>query len=116
MKAIENTNLTEWLKRKENVYTSPEIQNEILKVMGLQILRNVAADFQDSPFLTVMADETTDSSNKEQVTLIICRVTQELDVHEEFLELYQVASIDGATLTSAIKDVLIRMNLPFEQL
>ena len=61
-----------------------------------------------------MADETTDSSNREQVTLILRRVTQE--VHEEFLGLYHVASIDAATLTTAIKDVLIRMNLPFEKL
>ena len=32
------TNLTEWLKRKENVYTSPDIQNEVIKLFGLQIL------------------------------------------------------------------------------
>ena len=50
------------------MYTSPEIQNEILKVMGLQILRAVSADLQNSPFLTVMADDPTACSNKEQVT------------------------------------------------
>ena len=51
------------------------------------------------------------SSNREQVTLILRHVTQELEVHEEFLGLYHVASIDAA-----VKDVLIRMNLPFEEL
>ena len=71
MKALENPNLVKWLKRKEIVYTSPEIQNEMLKLMGLHILRAVSADLQDSPFLTVMADETTDSSHKEQVTVIL---------------------------------------------
>ena len=116
MKAEEDPNLAEWLKRKENVYTSPDIQNEIIKVMGLQVLRAVSADLQGSPFLTVMADETTDSSNREQVTLILRRVTEDLQVHEEFLGLYHVASIDAATLTTAIKDVLIRLNLPFEKL
>ncbi len=64
MKSEEDSNL----KRKENVYTSPDIQNELLKVMSLQVLRKVATDLQDSPFLSVMADETTDSSNREQVT------------------------------------------------
>ena len=53
--------------------TSPDIQNEMIKVMGLQVLRNVSADLQDSPFLMVMVDETTDSSNREQVTLILWR-------------------------------------------
>jgi len=63
-----------------------------------------------------MADETTDTSNHDQVTLILHQVTQELEVHEEFLGLYHVASINAVTLTAAIKDVLIRMNLPFEKL
>ena len=116
MKAEDDPNLAEWLQRKENVYTSPAIQNEIIKVMGLQVLQDVCADLQSSPFLTVTADETTDSSNREQVTLIVRRVTQELEVHEEFVGLYHVDSIDAATLTTAITDVLIRMNLPFEKL
>ena len=41
MKAEEDPNMAEWLKRKENVYTIPEIQNEIIKLMGLQVLRNI---------------------------------------------------------------------------
>ena len=66
---MDDPNLAESLRRKGNVYTSPEIQNEIIKVMGLHILRDVSADLQATPFLTVMADETTDSSNREQVSL-----------------------------------------------
>ena len=42
MKAEEDSNLKEWLQRKQNVYTSPDIQNEIVKLMGLQILRNIS--------------------------------------------------------------------------
>ena len=66
MKAEEDPNLAEWLRLKENIYTSPEIQNKIIMVMGLHMLRNVSADLQVSPFLSVMVDETTDSSNQEQ--------------------------------------------------
>lgn len=72
MKAKEDLNLCEWLKRKENVYTSPEIQNE---VMGIHLLRDMAEEFRTSPFLTIMADETMDVSNVEQVTLFIRWVT-----------------------------------------
>lgn len=64
----------------------------------------------------VMADETTDSSNQEQVTLIVRRVTEELEVHEEFLGLYHAASIDAATFTAVTKEFLIRMNLSFQKL
>ena len=44
--------------------------------MGVSILRKVAADCQVSPFLTIMADETTDVSNQEQVTPFVRWVTE----------------------------------------
>ncbi len=53
MEAVQDVNLKDWLKRKENVYTSPNIQNEVIKLMGLQLLRDMAAQFQASPFLTI---------------------------------------------------------------
>ena len=84
--------------------------------MGLQVLREVSADLRASPFLTIMADETTNSSNKEQVTLIPSSVNNELEVHKEFLRLYQVTIIDAASLAAAIKDALVRMNLPFDNI
>ena len=63
-----------------------------------------------------MADEVTDKANKEQVTLIGRWVTEDFEVHEEFLGLYHVDSIDAATITAVIKDTLIRMNLPISRL
>ena len=66
---------------------------------------------QTSPFITIMVDETTDSSNQEQATMVIRWVSDSLQVSEEFVGLYQVPAINADTLTSAIKDVLLRMNL-----
>ena len=34
LKGSDDSNLADWLNRKENVYTSPDIQNEIIKVLG----------------------------------------------------------------------------------
>ncbi len=116
MKAEEDTNLKDWLRRKENVYTSPDIQNEIIKLMGLQILRNITSELQCSPFLAIMADETTDSSNTEQVTLFFRSVSDDFEVQEEFIGLYHVPSIDAATLSSVIQDVFARMNLSLGKL
>ena len=98
MKTEEDSYLNDKLKRKENVYTCPEIQNEIIKIITLQVKRVVMKDLQSSPYLTVMADETTDSSNRGQVTFIIWWVTEDLVVHEEFLGLYHVEKIDSNTL------------------
>ena len=63
--------MLDWLKKKTNKYTSPEIQNEILKLMALQVLREVAANLHSTTFYTIMVDETTDVSNDEQVVLCL---------------------------------------------
>ena len=70
----------------------------------------------DSPFLTLMMEETTDVSNKEQVVIVMRRVSESFEVHEEFLGLYEVSSIDASTLTTVGKDVFARMNLPISKL
>ena len=58
-----------------------------------------------------MADETTDISNHEQVVIVICWITKDLIVHEEFIGLYEVACTGSATITAAIVNVLTRLNL-----
>ena len=103
------------MKRKENVYRSPDIQNEIVKVMGIKLLRILSCDLQHSPFLAIMVDEMTDISNKEQATVVI-RCVETFTVHEEFLGLYSLPSIDSDVIVGMIKDVLIRMNLNINKL
>ena len=116
MKAEQDPNLAEWLQRKENVYTSPDIQNEIIKTLGIKVLRDLASDLQSSPFICIMVDETTDISNREQSTIVIRWVAQDFQVHEEFIGLYNVPSIDSATLVGMIKDVMVRMNLSINKI
>ena len=61
----------EWMIRRTNKYTSHEVQNDMLKVIALKVPRNIAACLHDSSFFTIMADETTDVSNREQVTIVL---------------------------------------------
>ena len=42
-------------------------QNEMLKIMAMNVLRKVASDLQAANFYSIMMDECTDISNKEQV-------------------------------------------------
>ncbi len=60
MKAESDPNLKQWLKRKMNVYTSPDIQNEVIKLFGMTVLRVLVSEIHCSPFITIMVDETTD--------------------------------------------------------
>ena len=66
-------------------YTSHNIQNELLKIMAQHVLRSIAGQIQDSRFVTVMIDETTDVCNQEQVTVVFRTVDENLSINEEFL-------------------------------
>ena len=46
------------------------MQNEMLKVMALKVLKDVASYLQNATFFTIMVDETVDSSNLEQAVLV----------------------------------------------
>ena len=62
-----------------------------------------------------MADECTDVANKEQFAVCICWVDESLTDHEDVIGVYNVGTIDANTLTAAIHDVLLRMNLRMAQ-
>ena len=111
LRGIDHEGVDAWLNKKTNKYTSPVIQNECLKLMALHILRDVSRSIADSHCFSIMADECTDCSNKEQFTINIRWVDLQLNEHEEFIGLYQVNTIDCHTLVSAIRDVLQRMNV-----
>ena len=64
LKAFDSGEITKWLKRKTNKYTSPEIQNEMLKIMALNILRSVVGNISDRfPKSCVMNEQTLQTEN-----------------------------------------------------
>ena len=58
-----------------------------------------------------MADEVTDSSNKEQFVVCLLWVDHDLVTQEELAELYAVDNITSETLVNSLKVVLLRMGL-----
>ena len=57
----------------------------MLQIMANHVLRSILLNIQSSPFVSVMVDETTDKSNKEQLTMIMRWVSNDFAVGEEFL-------------------------------
>ena len=112
----EDRELVEWLQRRVNKYTSPEIQDDLIKVMATHVLRSISEKLHKSPFVTIMVDEMTDITNQEQVTVVMRRIDEELVVYEELLGLYAVSCINAATLFAVIKDTMLRLNLPTSKL
>ena len=102
--------LKKWIECKR--YTSPEIVNEQVTIMGQEVLRKLLLKIHEAKYYAILADEARDISNMEQLTMCIRWVDKRYEVHEDCIGLIQVPNITSAILTAAIKDTLIRCNLP----
>ena len=110
-----NSQIEKGMKKKSGKYTHPEVQNECLQLMSLTILGEISKNIQNSVYYTIMADEVTDSSNKEQFVVCLCWVDHDLVSHEELVGLYAVDNnITSETLVNSLKDVLLRMGCQFK--
>ena len=92
-------------------YTRPQIQNEVLKLLYLQVLQRISSDIQHAKYYSLMADEVTDSSNKEQFVVCIRWIDEDLQAHEDFVGIHHVDTIEANTLVERLKDTLLRMNI-----
>ena len=84
-----NQEFCDWLEKKFK-YTSPDIQNEIIKIMSDEILRGVIENIKSAKFYAYMADETCDISNTEQLTNFVRWVDDDFCEHEDFIGLHSV--------------------------
>lgn len=102
--------LKDWLARKQVKFTSHDIQNEVLNIMANNVVRALLKSISGNIY-SIMADEYTDVSNKEQLTFCLRWVTDALDVAEKFLGFYEVPNISSATIVAVLKDILSRYQL-----
>ena len=105
LRGEDDPKFAKWLEKKTDKYVSADIQNELLKVMGLQVLRDIGAALHNAELYSLMVDETTDISNKEQAVLCFRWVSDDLIAHEEFVGLYGIENTEAQTLVNIILDV-----------
>ena len=46
--------ILDWLRKKKGKFTSHDVQNEILKLMALSVLREITVNLQRTEFYTIM--------------------------------------------------------------
>ena len=90
---------------KTNKYTSAAIQNECLEAMALHILRQICRDVAINSFYIIMTDECTDVSNKEQFTIWLRWVNENLVDHKDVLGLYDIGTTEAESLITIINVV-----------
>ncbi|XP_062512635.1 zinc finger MYM-type protein 1-like [Corticium candelabrum] len=83
--------------------------------MGLCVLRGLLSEIRNARYYSIIADEATDVGHKEQLVVCIRWVDDNFDIHEDTIQLINVPKTDAQTLTTCIKDCLLRCCLPMSQ-
>ena len=96
-------------------YMHNDIQNELIELMAKQVLAKKLESIRSSKFFGIIADEYTDISNKELLSMCF-RWIKDLRVLEDFVGYYELPDIKRGTIVTAIKDSLIRMQLSLTDL
>ena len=112
----DNEGLKTWrTEKKVNRYVHSTIQNEMMQIMALKILREIATNLQDSNFFTMMCDEATDVKYFSQLVVCLHLVDKNLNAHGKFIGLKDMPSTDADSIVRELKDVLFRMRLKLEK-
>ncbi|KAL4127017.1 hypothetical protein QTP88_011215 [Uroleucon formosanum] len=86
-------------------YTSAKIQNEIISSAGDILLEKIVKEVNSAKCFSVLADETTDISVKEQLALCVRYVVgsdENVFVCERFLKYIEIYSLTGKDIASTI--------------
>ena len=96
-------------------YTSKTIQNELIDIIGRHIRSDVLSEVKNAKYFSIIADEVTDVSNKEQLSLCL-RYVHEDKVKEIFVDFIEVERITGKNLAENILQGLTSWDLRHENI
>ena len=97
---------------KNCTYQSPQIQNQLIEIIGKEIIqKQIIDEVKKAKFYSLMVDEVT-SHNTEQLSMCLRFVDEERNLREEFVEFLHLRRITGAYISAEIKAALEKWNLP----
>ena len=108
----DDKSIQDWLNEKQ--YQSHDVVNELITLMGQSVLRKLLGRVKSSSpnWYSVIVDEATDVSGKEQCNLSLRYVNDVYEVSEDSVGLYALPDTTAATLAIVVKDILLRCGLP----
>ncbi|CAM4768899.1 unnamed protein product [Rotaria magnacalcarata] len=99
---------------KNALYTSSQVQNEIIDCIHKYMLNDILHRIENCLF-SIIVDETTDASTVEQVSFSIRYYDNKTnDIREDFLAFIETVSCTGESISNIILDYLRAYNLPFD--
>nr|CAH65861.1 OSIGBa0126J24.6 [Oryza sativa] len=95
--------------------TSPDIQKEIIQCCAMETRDQILEEIGDN-YYTILADESSDVSHKEQLALCLRYVDKSGRPCERFLGIVQVDDTTSSSLKEAIESLLTRHGLTMTQI
>ena len=96
-------------------YTSPEIQNQLLEVMGGIVRERICEAIQDATYFSLLVDETKDVSKVEQLAIVLRYIDiKAAAIHERFLTYVPAESLTAESLTTYILTTLRKYQLDYK--
>ena len=103
-------------RAKNATYISPSIQNEIINVIGYDVIRaNIIAEVKRATYFSVLADEVS-SHNVEHLSLCLRFVDQQCDIREEFVSFVKLQRVRANDVSGAIVSSLEELGLSLNEL
>ena len=114
--SIGNSELAAHLKESPNAtYLSPDIQNELITLIGEKILSSISSEVKDASCFAVIADETTDKLIKGQLSEVI-RYLNGDTLTERCIGVINQSNLKGKALADTILSHLKSLNFPLEKM
>ena len=106
------TAIKSWIEERK--YMSHEIVNELITLMGHNILRQLLVRIKCCvpSWYAVIVDEATDVACREQMNLSIRYVDDDYTISEDSVGLFHLPNTSASTLHLVLTDMLLRCNLP----
>lgn len=80
-------------------------QNDIITALGIYFRREIQKDIKDAGIYSILLDETTDVSHKEQVSFVV-RFVHQMEIKEKFAEVCNVDTTTGQELENVVLSLL----------
>ena len=94
------------------MYTSPQVQNTLLCIMGEIVQHKICASFKKACYYSILADKMKDVSSHEQLSIVVRYVDVETGiVHERFLTYVEAKSQNPESLAAYILDTLSKFGI-----
>ncbi|XP_066917208.1 52 kDa repressor of the inhibitor of the protein kinase-like [Clytia hemisphaerica] len=96
-------------------YLSKNIQNELLKLIALDIVDQLVSEIKEAKVFSVLGDEAMDISTKEQMPIIFRFIDKSNTIREVFVKMAEcVSGVSGKAIAKTILESVKSVNLDME--